>query len=222
MLSEATNGFDSAVKVSWSQGGEDLALLSVFSKIRPGRYIDIGAHHPSRFSNTRHLYQMGWTGVNIDADQDLVDEFLLSRPKDVSFVAAIGSQPEYVLHVFNEKLVSTTDSARITPEVSIGRKYMGSRKVRGVSLRKVIDDYFPEERVDLISIDIEGSDFDALSSIDFDTLEFHRWPEFILVETYPPVTNALSTDAVQLAVDKGYVPLLVLPLATLLRIPIDS
>ena len=51
--------FDYDFKVSWSQGGEDLALLSIFSNQPEGTYIDVGAHHPSRFSVTRHLYQSG-------------------------------------------------------------------------------------------------------------------------------------------------------------------
>jgi hypothetical protein len=62
------SGFENAFSISWSQGGEDLALLHAILGKRDGLYIDVGAHHPSRFSVTRHLYQMGWSGVNVDAD----------------------------------------------------------------------------------------------------------------------------------------------------------
>jgi len=75
LASETTRGFNSPFKVSWSQGGEDLALLSSFPSLEIGTYIDIGAHHPSRYSNTRHLYQRGWRGVNIDADEELMPIF---------------------------------------------------------------------------------------------------------------------------------------------------
>ena len=61
--------FDHPFSVSWSQAGEDLALLAVIRNQKPGFYLDIGAHHPTRFSVTRHLYQAGWTGVNVDANQ---------------------------------------------------------------------------------------------------------------------------------------------------------
>jgi hypothetical protein len=73
-IAEAT-GFDHAITVSWSQGGEDIALMHLLGIQQSGRYIDVGAHHPSRFSVTRHLYQLGWTGVNIDANQELIDTF---------------------------------------------------------------------------------------------------------------------------------------------------
>ena len=67
--------FDHAFTISWSQRGEDLALLSLFDGKQNGTYLDIGAHHPTRFSVTRHLYQLGWTGVNVDANQVLIDKF---------------------------------------------------------------------------------------------------------------------------------------------------
>jgi hypothetical protein len=57
--------FDHSISVSWSQCGEDLALLHLLPP--NGRYLDIGAHHPSRFSVTRHLYQRGWDGINVEA-----------------------------------------------------------------------------------------------------------------------------------------------------------
>jgi acyl carrier protein phosphodiesterase len=49
--------FDHGVSLSWSQGGEDLALTHLIKHVDKGRYLDIGAHHPDRFSVTRGLYQ---------------------------------------------------------------------------------------------------------------------------------------------------------------------
>jgi FkbM family methyltransferase len=218
-ISEITRGFNSSFKVSWSQGGEDLALLSLFSNIEIGTYIDIGAHHPSRYSNTRHLYQRGWRGVNIDADEDLMPIFLSERSEDINICAAVGSEPHYVLNVFDEKLVSTVDPNRVDFEISIGRTKVRERTVKGITLRSIIDQYFPHQRVSLLSIDIEGSDFDALGSIGFDTLDKSRYPKFLLLETFPPLGKALEMPAVKLAESKGYIPLLVLPLSTILQAP---
>ena len=82
-----TTGFDHAFTVSWSQGGEDLALLSIFAGEIDGTYLDIGAHHPSRFSVTRHLYQRGWTGVNVDANRLLIINLMKTEQMiSISFV----------------------------------------------------------------------------------------------------------------------------------------
>ena len=37
---------------SYSQEGEDLILNRIFEYQQKGFYIDVGAHHPKRFSNT--------------------------------------------------------------------------------------------------------------------------------------------------------------------------
>ena len=52
---------------SYSQEGEDLVLRKIFKKQDKGFYVDVGAHHPKRFSNTFLLYKKGWNGINIDA-----------------------------------------------------------------------------------------------------------------------------------------------------------
>jgi len=105
-IAEATS-FDHAISVSWSQGGEDIALIHALSGQQTGKYIDIGAHHPSRFSVTRHLYQLGWTGVNVDANQELIDVFRRVRTKDKNICVAVGSESEYRFTIFEETAIST-------------------------------------------------------------------------------------------------------------------
>lgn len=219
VASELTRGFDSEFKISWSQGGEDLSILSLFPLAEIGNYIDIGCHHPSRYSNTRHLYQRGWRGVNIDADEELISQFFSARPEDTNICAAVGSEKEYVLNVFDERLVSSVDSKRVDFELLIGRKKVEERKVRGITLRNILDTYFPEEQVTVLMIDIEGSDFDALNSLDLDSLEPSRFPKYLVLETFPPLREALSAPSVELAVSKGYIPLQVLSLSTILMAP---
>lgn len=219
LAAETTRGFDSSFSVSWSQGSEDLSILSLFPPLEKGTYIDIGCHHPSRYSNTRHLYQRGWRGINVDADEELMPAFFLERPEDLNICAAVGLETQYVLNVFDERLVSSVDSKRVDFEVSIGRRKVAERTVRGITLRSIVDSYFPEERVTLLLIDIEGSDLDALNSLDLDTLAPGRYPKYLVLETFPPVSAALSAPSVKLAMSKGYKPLLVLPLSTILSAP---
>ena len=94
------SGFNHTFLISWSQGCEVLALLHAMNSKPKGMYVDIGAHHPSRFSVTRHLYQLGWTGVNVDANQELIDEFKKVRTRDKNICAAVGSEPNYKFTIF--------------------------------------------------------------------------------------------------------------------------
>ena len=53
----------------YSQDGEDTLLMGFYegSPEYKGFYIDIGALHPLRFSNTQIFYERGWHGINIDS-----------------------------------------------------------------------------------------------------------------------------------------------------------
>jgi FkbM family methyltransferase len=213
-----TTQFDHGFSVSWSQSAEDLALQAVLADVSKGRYLDIGAHHPTRFSVTRHLFQQGWSGVNVDANADLLQAFIQARPKDVSLNYCVGDKVQYQLSVFNETAISTVNpiwDARFIQENNV-RDVV--RTVPGIRLRELLDSYFPVKGPDLLNIDIEGADFEALKSGDLDSLPFERRPEWVLVESNAPLSNALKTETVQLLVSYGYEIWLVLPFASLMRL----
>lgn len=210
--------FDHAVSVSWSQGGEDLALLHAIGTKKDGTYLDIGAHHPSRFSVTRHIYQLGWRGVNIDANSDLIPAFEKSRPFDVNIHAAIGEEATYSFTVFEESAISTLNSIWRDRFVNENQKILRIENIVGTKLREIYDTYWPSTAVDLLSIDAEGADLQVLQSIQFNTLERSRFPRLLLLEAEPPVSNALQTEAVAFAISWGYEPLVVLSMSTLLRL----
>jgi FkbM family methyltransferase len=215
-VSEIT-GFDHAISISWSQGGEDLALLHAFDGNASGTYIDVGAHHPSRFSVTRHLYQMGWSGLNVDANQELIEAFNKARPGDVNLCAAVGLEPKYTFTVFEEAAISTLDSEWRSKFINENNKIAKEVEVAGRKLRSILDDFQPRKRIDLLSIDAEGSDLQVLQSLEMDSLDKSRFPKWLLLEAAPPVSNALQTPAVKLAMEWGYEPHMVLAMSTLLK-----
>ena len=211
------SSFDHAISISWSQGGEDLALLHAVKSKTKGTYIDIGAHHPSRFSVTRHLYQLGWTGVNVDANQELIEEFKKVRTRDKNICAAVGSKPSYTFTIFEEAAISTLDSEWRNKFISENNKVAKVVEVQGRKLREILDDFEPANRIDLLSIDAEGSDLQVLESLEMETLEKSRFPQWLLLEAAPPVSKALATPAVELAMAWGYEPHMVLAMSTLLK-----
>jgi len=78
-------GADAAV--SFAQEGEDRVLYRMFQGRfgRPGFYVDVGAHHPTRFSNTYLFYRMGWRGINLDAMPGSMAAFARARPRDINW-----------------------------------------------------------------------------------------------------------------------------------------
>lgn len=212
--------FDHAFSVSWSQAGEDIALSLLITKDKQiGFYLDIGAHNPSRFSVTRHLYQLGWNGINVDANPELGPAFIRQRKRDTFLNAAVGKQESYEFHIFNEPAISTVNEDWRKRFISEGNGLKKIVQVDGVTLRSLLEQRPNSQKVDLLNIDIEGADYDALLSISFETLPNSLFPNWLLLETSPPVAEALRTNSVELAVKYGYKPWVILPMATLLRSP---
>jgi hypothetical protein len=214
---EATK-FDHSFSVSWSQGGEDLALLSIFGKDFKGTYLDVGAHHPSRFSLTRHLYQLGWHGVNVDANKKLMLEFEKTRPRDVNLCFAVGDQESYEFTIFREPAISTVNIEWKEKFLSEDNAVDRVDIVSGKKLRELYDEYF-SQAADLLSVDAEGADFEVIKSMDFDSLPVTRFPRYLLLETPTPISEALAAPAVKFAMAAGYEPVMVLPMTTILKAP---
>lgn len=212
-----TTGFDHAFTVSWSQGGEDLALLSIFAGEIDGSYLDIGAHHPSRFSVTRHLYQRGWTGVNVDANRLLINKFNEDRTKDINLFCAVGEKDFYDFAIFKEPALSTVNQEWETRFISEGNEVSMIEKVPGRTLRSIYDEYFGEAAADLLTIDAEGADFEILHSMNFKSLSRARFPRYIMVETTPPIEDSLKSPPVDFLTGFSYEPYLVLPFSTILK-----
>lgn len=87
---------------SWSQESKDLILQRIFENKPNGFYIDLGAHHPRRFSNTYLFYSQGWRGVNIDAMPGSMIEFNKERSGDLNLEVGIELKESFLgYHVFN-------------------------------------------------------------------------------------------------------------------------
>jgi FkbM family methyltransferase len=208
--------FDYAFGVTWSQGGEDLALRAALKDIDHGRYIDVGAHHPTRFSVTRDLYQCGWSGINIEANPNLISEFERKRKRDVNIWACVGTKHEYTFNIFSEPAISTVSNDWKNRFLSEGQSLQSVIQVPGISLEKILEEHSSGSIFDLLCIDAEGSDLDVLRSANFENRYWSR-PSWLLLESEPPVRESLKVPAIEYALSLGYEPYVVLSMSTLLR-----
>ena len=95
---------------SYSQEGEDMILRRVFENQKTGFYVDVGAHHPFRFSNTYYFYKQGWQGINIDAMPESMDVFRRFRKRDINIESGVALNDAKIPYfVFKEKALNTFD-----------------------------------------------------------------------------------------------------------------
>ena len=79
--------------ISYAQNFEDVVLNRVFHAVQQGRYIDIGAYDPVVDSVTKHFYDRGWSGVNVEPVTRFHEKFVATRPRDWNINSAVGPLP---------------------------------------------------------------------------------------------------------------------------------
>jgi FkbM family methyltransferase len=165
---------------SYSQEGEDMLLERFLEHRHSGFYVDVGAHHPKRFSNTYRLYCRGWRGLNIDANPGSMTLFQQIRPKDINIEAAVSSTTqELTYYIFNEPALNTFSRDLALERVGGIYSIVKETNIITVPLSQLLDQHVPTNtRIDLMTVDVEGLDFDVLQSNDWSRYS----PEFILVE----------------------------------------
>lgn len=193
---------------SYSQCGEDAVLrhlLSVLSvDIRcPGFYVDVGAFHPSLYSNTNFLYNVGWKGINIDPNPHSIALFESARPRDINLNFGVGNTCGLEkLHMFSDGAVNTFSDAMAQGFKDSGFHYLGSRLIEMRTLNSILDQYLPpKQSIDILDIDCEGLDEEILWS--FDIQRF--CPKILLVEAHGfDFSKPLQHPVFRYMVGQGY------------------
>jgi FkbM family methyltransferase len=170
--------FDRYNTSSYSQTGEDRILGSIMTET--GFYVDVGCNHPENFSNTFALYKKGWIGITIDANKELIHKHRRLRKQDTGICAVVSNkEQETVFTEFEDSLVSSLDADHIK-EWQKKRKIKEQRTVNTVSLTRILEGCKVNHKFDLLCIDVEGHDFEVLSSLNF---TIYR-PKLIVIELH--------------------------------------
>jgi len=191
----------------FSQEGEDLVLKRLFEGQASGFFVDVGAHHPFRFSNTYWAYQNGWSGVNIDATPGSSRPFNRWRPRDVNVEICIGTVERTLDYtIFSEPALNTYDSSRVDSLSSSKYSPKGTVRLQTRRLDNVLSEIFvgnSDPVIDFLSIDVEGSEMDVLESNDW--LRFK--PRVIVIEILGKTLSTVSgSKEFQFLTKLGFVP----------------
>lgn len=160
------------VRVSYSQNGEDLFLRNVFNLIgitHPS-YLDLGAHHPFRISNTALFYAGGSRGVNVEANPNLIGAFRKHRPRDRNLNFGVGPvagnfdffmiDPWSGRNSFDPKeVIANTTKHNLPPKEKV--------QIRVKTINDIVRYHCRGSYPDLLLTDLEGMDYAVLKSADF-------------------------------------------------------
>jgi FkbM family methyltransferase len=190
---------------SFALEGEDMILRSFFGEKRNGFYIDIGANDPYRQSNTAYFYLRGWTGINIDATAEVIEDLNEDRKDDINIKALISDETKKkTLYKFNDSALNTTEK-KLANEYSKLAQYniMDRQILTPNSLKLILNKNLKNNRViDFMSIDVEGHEMGVLKSNDWKNYR----PKVIVCESLniKSLKEALGCEVYRYLSKKGY------------------
>lgn len=166
--------------LSYAQNGEDVLLDRTFAdRATPGFYVDIGANDPVFHSVTKHFYDRGWSGVNVEPQPALHGRLTQGRPRDRNLNVGIsdrdGSLTFFEAPTLDGWSTFSADQARRVRE--LGHEVI-ERPVPVTTLASLLDSV-ADRTIDFLKIDVEDHERQVIAGGDW---ERHR-PRVMLVET---------------------------------------
>jgi len=187
-------GFYFYGRFSYAQEGEDLVVQRLVPGARKGFYVEVGCHHPFRFSNTYLFYKNGWRGICIDPLPGTKKMFNRFRPRDITLEMGVNEQAGHLTYyMFNEPALNTFD-ASVARDRNGSKDYRitGEKLVEVKRLGDILSGFNDLPAIDILSVDVEGLDLQVLKSNDWDRFR----PRIIIAECLSLEIENISSDAV--------------------------
>lgn len=191
-------------KLSFAQQGEDLVLDRVLRtrslKLdqNSGTFVDVGGYHPVLNSVTALLHLRGWQGVSFDASGQSRIHFKRYRPRDTFVRAVVGAEDGVEVPFFVAS--KTGDFSQMNTKYPRENAKYAEVRLSQISVSAELHRQ-GLTKVDVLCLDIEGAEFEVLSTFDFATFR----PHVVVVEIHAPNLEAvLATPVARLLESEGY------------------
>ena len=175
--------------ISYAQNAEDVRLERVFHGIEQGFYVDVGAYDPVHCSMTKHFYDRGWRGINVEPSPASFARVSSARPRDANVNAGVSDAPgELTVFDFPPKDAGLSTFSR---EIALRHRDAGytftERKVPVRTLASICEEH-AKGPIDFMSIDVEGYEDHVLGGADFERFR----PRVLVIEATEPKTTVAS------------------------------
>ena len=170
---------------SYAQQAEDVRLARVFRGRADGFYIDVGAAHPVHDSVTKHFYDLGWTGIDIEPSATAAELMRQDRPRNLVLeLACSDADGDATLYDSDVMGWATLDEDMAAHVRSVRAADAHARRVPVRTLASICAEHVTRQ-IDFLKVDVEGHEAAVLRGADFT-----RWrPAVVVVEATKPHTT---------------------------------
>jgi len=175
----------------YGQRGEDRRLAQLLAGRRRGFYVDVGAWDPVQDSTTKHFYDRGWRGINVEPHPRFAERLRATRPRDVTLQVALADAPG------EKTLTLVGDSGLATFDPSLARRaadWMRSNRPHPPLVEQIVVPVStlaevcaahvpPGVEIDFLKVDVEGWEGAVLRGGDWQRFR----PLVLLIEAVVPL-----------------------------------
>lgn len=187
------------LKKSKAQNRQDIFALAECGMKRDGFFVDFGATDGIDLSNSYLLEtHFGWNGIVAEPAKIWHEALKRNRKCNIE-TNCVWSKSGSIL-TFNETDIaelSTINSYNAVDGHRETRKNGKYYEVETISITDLLEKYNAPKQIDVLSIDTEGSEFEILSSIEYETYQFKV---IVCEHNYTP----MRSNIFELLTSKGY------------------
>ena len=174
--------------ISYAQNYEDVLLNRIFKDINAGFYVDLGAGHPTFESVTKHFYDQGWRGINIEPRKNAFQMLQGERAADLNLNCCIsnkaGTALFYEVGVFEDHH-DTGGSSSLNQELAQEMEKAGVEvsvyEIEIMTLQELLSQY-ADRGIDFMKIDVEGHEMEVIQGNDWSKFR----PKVLVIEALSP------------------------------------
>jgi FkbM family methyltransferase len=169
-----------------SEHEEEWVLRDFFPEKRGGVFLDVGANHYQRYSNTYYLETvMGWSGIAVEPLRDFEADYIKYRPRTRfrAFFASNVSNEQAKMYLLKGNTLVASADRKFTEKFGSGAQEIVAPTIM---LNDLLDSE-KLERVDFLSLDVELHEPEVLAG--FDVQRFR--PALVCVEAHPAVRQRI-------------------------------
>lgn len=147
----------------YSQYDEETHILEAFKHHGlGGAFLDLGAYHPTEKSNTRALFELGWSGVMFEPSPGPMRALLAAygnEPRITLIQAAVGIEAGLTSMWISEDAVSTSEDSQHEIWKDAGG-YVGKMLVPVITPPQIANQF---GGFDFVNLDVEGKSVDLFT-----------------------------------------------------------
>ena len=141
---------------------------------RGGYFVEFGATNGIELSNTHVLEkEFGWTGILCEPAKIFHAQLQKNRNCNIEFDCVWGKSGEVLsFHESDMAFLSTVSSLAAMTDANKNNRLAGKRyDIKTISLEDLLMKYLAPKKIDYLSVDTEGSEYEILSNFNFDAYD---------------------------------------------------